>query len=106
MVEGLLQLNLHHEVLVSSFIKILEAMTINFEHFVGGFTLNFYCTMRKNINNNERTKPPRTKLTRHKFEARVVEKDFLTNSELFSYQHLIMKEFSLLLVDPGVLIRL
>ena len=106
MVEGILQLNFLHEVLLSSFIKIFEAVTINFEHFVGGFTLNFYCTMRKNINNNEGTKPPRTKLTGHKFEARVVEKNFLTNGELLSYQHFIMKEFGLLLVDPGVLICL
>ena len=106
MVDGRLQLNFLYKVLLSSFIKILKAMTINFEHFVGGFTLNFYCTMRKNINNNERTKPPRMKLTEHKFEARVVEKNFLTNGELLSYQNLIMKEFGIVLIDLGVLIRL
>ena len=59
---------------------------------------NLHITITKNLIHNTMTKPPRTKLTRKEFKARIVEEHFLANRELLPQQHLIMDEFSLLFV--------
>ena len=76
--------------------KKLELVTANFEDFAGNFIFNLNCTMGKNISNNQRSIPSRSKFTSNKLEARVKQENFLANLELLPKNPRIMKPLHLL----------
>ena len=79
--------------------KKLELVTVHFEDFVGNFIFNLKCTMGKNITNNKRSIPSRSKFIGNKLEARVKQEHFLANMELLPKNPRVMKPFHFLLVN-------
>ena len=85
--------------------KKLELVTVHFKDFAGNFIFNLNCTMRKkNISNNKRTIPSRSKFTENKLKARVKQEHFLANMELLPKNLRVTKPLHFLLIDLGVLI--
>jgi len=60
--------------------------------------------MGKNISNNKKTIPSRSKFIENKLEVRVKQENFLVDMELLPKNPRVMKSLHFLLVNLGVLI--
>ena len=84
--------------------KKLELVTVHFEDLASNVIFNLNCTMEKNISNNKRTIPSRSKIIENKLEVRVKQEHFLANIELLPKNPRVIKPLLFLLVDLRVLI--
>ena len=84
----------------------LQLVTIHFKNSASSFIFYMYNTMGENVSNNERTIPPRSKLTNYQFQAGVKQQHILANMELLTKEPRIVKSLDSLFIDVRVLISL